>query len=64
MKELRDIINEKADDGDDLAKAVKDSFGKKSDSVLIRFIRARKYDLNRAFELMKGERRHYSKVVM
>lgn len=55
VKELKDIIKEKADSGDDLAKAVQDMFTEKPDSMYIRFIRARKYDVNRAFELMKGE---------
>lgn len=55
VKELKDIIKEKADSGDHLAKAVQETFTEKPDAVLIRFIRARKYDVNRAFELMKGE---------
>lgn len=55
VKELKDIIKEKADSGDDLAKAVQDMFIEKPDVMYIRFIRARKYDVNRAFELMKGE---------
>lgn len=54
VKELRGIIKEKADAGDDLAKGVQDTFGEKPDSLLVRFIRARKYDVPRAFELMKG----------
>ncbi|TSK28092.1 Retinaldehyde-binding protein 1 [Bagarius yarrelli] len=54
VKELKDIIKEKADSGDDLAKAVLDTFSEKPDAMLIRFIRAKKYDINRAFELMKG----------
>lgn len=54
-KELRGIIKERADTGDDLAKAVLDTFGEKPDSVLVRFIRARKFDVLRAYELMKGK---------
>ncbi len=54
VKELRGIIKEKADSGDDLAKGVQDTFGEKPDTVLVRFIRARKYEVNRAYELMKG----------
>lgn len=54
-KELRGIIKEKAEAGDDLAKGVQDTFGEKPDSLLVRFIRARKYDVPRAFDLMKGE---------
>ncbi len=55
VKELRGIIKEKADSGDDLAKGVQDTFGEKPDTVLVRFIRARKYEVNRAYELMKGK---------
>lgn len=54
VKELRGIIKEKADAGDELAKGVQDTFGEKPDGMLVRFIRARKYDVPRAFELMKG----------
>lgn len=55
VKELRGIIKEKADSGDSLAKGVQDTFGDNPDSVLVRFIRARKYEVNRAYELMKGK---------
>lgn len=55
VKELKDIIKEKADTGDDLVKAVQETFMEKPDVLFLRFIRARKYDVNRAFELMKGE---------
>ncbi|XP_041704595.1 retinaldehyde-binding protein 1-like [Coregonus clupeaformis] len=54
VKELRGIIKEKADAGDDLAKGVLETFGEKPDGMLVRFIRARKYDVPRAFDLMKG----------
>lgn len=48
------MMKEKADGGDDLAKALLDTFGEKADGVLVRFVRARKYDVPRAFDLMKG----------
>ena len=54
VKELRGIMKEKAEGGDDLVKAVLETFGEKPDGLLVRFIRARKYDVNRAYELMKG----------
>ena len=54
VKELRVIIKETADAGDDLAKGVLETFGEKPDGMLVRFIRARKYDVPRAFDLMKG----------
>ena len=55
VKELRGMMKEKAEGGDDLVKAVLEAFGEKPDGMLVRFIRARKYDVNRAYELMKGE---------
>lgn len=54
IKELRATIKEKASEGDDLAKAVQEKFENKPDSLLLRFIRARKFDVTRAHELMKG----------
>ncbi|XP_035272970.1 retinaldehyde-binding protein 1-like [Anguilla anguilla] len=53
VKELRTIIKENADI-DELTKGVHDTFGDKPDSLLLRFIRARKNDVNRSYELMKG----------
>lgn len=58
VKELRMMMKDKADSGDDLAKGVQDTFGDKPDSIMVRFIRARKYDVNRAYELMKGTDRN------
>lgn len=55
LKELRAMMKEKAGDGDDLAKTVQERFGDKPDSLLLRFIRARKFDVARAHELLKGE---------
>uniref|UniRef100_A0A8C8MLZ5 CRAL-TRIO domain-containing protein n=1 Tax=Oncorhynchus tshawytscha TaxID=74940 RepID=A0A8C8MLZ5_ONCTS len=54
LKELRAMMKEKAGDGDDLAKTVQERFGDKPDSLLLRFIRARKFDVARAHELLKG----------
>ncbi|KAM4596295.1 retinaldehyde-binding protein 1a [Fundulus diaphanus] len=54
LKELRAMIKDKASEGDDLAKLVQDRFGDKPDSLLVRFLRARKFDVTRAHELMKG----------
>ncbi|KAM7415051.1 hypothetical protein PAMA_019737 [Pampus argenteus] len=55
VKELRGIIKEKADAGDDLAKGVQDTFGEKPDSLLVRFIRARKKDYPELFENLTPE---------
>lgn len=47
-------MKEKAS-GDDLYKSVEEHFGGKPDSLLLRFIRARKFDVTRAHELMRGK---------
>lgn len=54
VKELRSLIYEKAENRDDLSMGVKEKFGNKPDSLLLRFIRARKFDVARTYELMKG----------
>ncbi|MBN3308970.1 RLBP1 protein, partial [Amia calva] len=54
VKELRALAQEKVDAGEDMAKSVADRMLDKSDSMLLRFIRARKYDIARAYDLMKG----------
>ncbi|XP_016140376.1 retinaldehyde-binding protein 1-like [Sinocyclocheilus grahami] len=54
IKELRAMIQEKASEGDNIAKAVQEKFENQPDSLLLRFIRARKFDVTRAHELMKG----------
>ncbi|XP_039983329.1 retinaldehyde-binding protein 1-like [Xiphias gladius] len=54
LKDLRAAMKERAADGDDLAKLVLERFGDKPDSLLLRFLRARKFDVVRAHELMKG----------
>ncbi|PWA18874.1 hypothetical protein CCH79_00004889, partial [Gambusia affinis] len=54
LKDLRLMMKERASEGDDLARMVLDRFGDKPDSLLVRFLRARKFDVTRAHELMKG----------
>ncbi|XP_056135286.1 retinaldehyde-binding protein 1-like [Lampris incognitus] len=54
LRELRAMLKEKARDGDDLTKLVLECFEDKPDSLLLRFLRARKFDVIRAHELMKG----------
>lgn len=55
LKDLRAMIKQRAEEEDDLAKLVLKQFGDKPDSLLLRFLRARKFDIVRAHELMKGE---------
>ncbi|KAL2088318.1 hypothetical protein ACEWY4_015217 [Coilia grayii] len=54
VKELRALMKDRAGEGDELAKSVQEKFGDKPDSLILRFIRARKFDVGRAHELMKG----------
>lgn len=57
LKGLRAVMKERAAEGDDLAKLVQQRFKDKPDSLLLRFLRARKFEVIRAHELMKGEQR-------
>lgn len=54
VKDLRAMMKERAAEGDDLAKLVQERYGDKPDSLLLRFLRARKFDISRSHELMKG----------
>lgn len=54
LKDLRAMMKERAAEGDDLAKLVLERFGDKPDSLMLRFLRARKFDVIRSHELMKG----------
>ncbi|KAI4831120.1 hypothetical protein KUCAC02_002716 [Chaenocephalus aceratus] len=54
LKDLRATMKDRAAEGDELSKLVLERFGDKPDSLLLRFLRARKFDVARAYELMKG----------
>lgn len=54
LKDLRAMMKERAGEGDDLAKLVLERFEDKPDSMMLRFLRARKFDVVRSHELMKG----------
>lgn len=54
VRDLRALMKERAAEGDDLAKLVQERFGDEPDPLLLRFLRARKFDTSRAHELMKG----------
>lgn len=47
-------MKDRAAEGDELAKLVQECFGDKPDSLLLRFLRARKFNVVRAHELLKG----------
>ncbi|XP_053575331.1 retinaldehyde-binding protein 1 [Bombina bombina] len=54
IKELRQLIKEKANTGDNLCKSVAEKVITQDDNFLLRFIRARKFEVNRSYELLKG----------
>lgn len=64
LKDLRALMRERAAEGDDLAKLVLERFGDKPDSLMLRFLRARKFDVLRAHELMKGQLQGNGPLIM
>lgn len=48
-------MQEKASTGDDLCRTVAEKMVVKDDSFLLRFIRARKFEVNRSYDLLKGK---------
>nr|XP_056721927.1 retinaldehyde-binding protein 1 [Euleptes europaea] len=54
VKELRDLIRERADGGEGICKAVAEKVTGRDDAFFLCFIRARKFDVSRAYDLLKG----------
>lgn len=53
VKALRDLVQERAS-GEEVCKAVAEKAQGKDDAFFLRFIRARKFDIHRAYDLLKG----------
>lgn len=53
VKALRELVQERAG-GEDVCQKVAEKVQEKDDSFLLRFIRARKFDVHRAYDLLKG----------
>lgn len=53
VKALRELVQERAG-SEDVCKAVAEKMQGKDDSFFLRFIRARKFDVHRAYDLLKG----------
>lgn len=53
VRALRELVQERAG-SEDVCKAVAEKMQGKDDSFFLRFIRARKFDVHRAYDLLKG----------
>lgn len=57
MRELQEMVQAQAASGEELAVAVAERVQEKDSGFFLRFIRARKFNVGRAYELLRGEAR-------
>lgn len=57
VRELQELVRAQADCGQELARAVAEKVQGKDSAFFLRFIRARKFHVGRAYELLRGEAR-------
>uniref|UniRef100_G3UFP2 Retinaldehyde binding protein 1 n=1 Tax=Loxodonta africana TaxID=9785 RepID=G3UFP2_LOXAF len=54
VRELQELVQEQAASGEELAQAVAERVQGRDSAFFLRFIRARKFDVGRAYELLRG----------
>lgn len=57
MRELQELVQAEAASGQELARAVAERVQGRDSAFFLRFIRARKFHVGRAYELLRGETR-------
>lgn len=57
VRELRELVRAQAASGQELAQAVAEKVQGRDSAFFLRFIRARKFHVGRAYELLRGEAR-------
>ena len=55
VRELQELVQAEAASGQELARAVAERVQGRDSAFFLRFIRARKFDVGRAYELLRGE---------
>lgn len=55
VRQLQALVRAQADSGQELARAVAEKVQGRDSAFFLRFIRARKFHVGRAYELLRGE---------
>lgn len=64
VRELRELVQAEAASGQELARAVAERVRGRDSAFFMRFIRARKFNVGRAYELLRGEARAGGRPVL